>query len=206
MNITGEAITTPFTFVATTHALYWNKIRPVFCDIEPVYYSIDPDKIEALITPRTTAIVAVHVYGFPCQVDKLEQIAKNIIMHLIYDAAHAFGIKIGNKHIADFGDVSMFSFHATKLFHTFEGGMLVFKDSSLKKIFKYLSNFGFEDEETVVMPGTNAKMTEIQAVMGILMLDYIDDYYRKTKKAYCSLPGSAYRDTGYQYLPRIAGM
>ena len=138
MGISGEVITTPFTFVATTHALFWNKIRPVFVDIEPDYYTLDPEKVEAAITPWTTAILAVHVYGHPCNVHALADIARRHHLRLIYDAAHAFGVKIGDDSIAHFGDVSMFSFHATKLFHTLEGGMLAFRDSGLKKILDYL--------------------------------------------------------------------
>ena len=215
MNITGEAITTPFTFVATTHALYWNKIRPVFCDIEPKYYSIDPDKIENLITPRTTAIVAVHVYGFPCHLEKLKHIAQKHDLYLIYDAAHAFGVNIGGKSIANFGDVSMFSFHATKLYHSFEGGMLIFKDDRLKNTFNYLKNFGFNSNGEVVMPGTNAKMSEVHAVMGLLLLDYLDDIIAKQKnltacyrEMLSEIPGvSVYPelptevDYNYSYLP-----
>ncbi len=182
LNISGEVITTPFSFVATSHALYWNKIRPVFCDIEPDYYTLDPDKIESLITPWTTAILAVHVFGHPCHVEKLSQIAKKYRLMLIYDSAHAFGVEINGKSIANYGDMSMFSFHATKLFHTFEGGMLIFKDKSLKNILNYLKNFGFESETEVVMPGTNAKMSEVQALMGLQMLQYIDKMIGKHKQ------------------------
>lgn len=182
MGISGEVITTPFTFVATTHALYWNKIRPVFCDIEPDYFTIDPDKIESLITPWTTAILAVHVFGHPCKHEQLKSIAKKYNLKLIYDSAHAFGVKINSKPIANFGDMSMFSFHATKLFHSIEGGMLVYKDSSLTQIFNYLKNFGFKNETEVVMPGTNAKMNELQSLMGFQNLDYLEDIIRKKKE------------------------
>jgi dTDP-4-amino-4,6-dideoxygalactose transaminase len=174
MGISGEVITTPFSFVATTHALYWNKIRPVFVDIEPDYYTIDPEKVKAAITPWTTAILAVHVYGHPCKHDELADIAHEHNIKLIYDAAHVFGTQIGNKSIAHFGDISMFSFHATKLFHSIEGGMLVFRESNLKSTFDYLKNFGFKNEVEVVMPGTNAKMNEMQALMGSQNLKYID--------------------------------
>jgi len=182
MGISGEVITTPFTFVATTHALFWNKIRPVFVDIEPDYYTLDPEKVEAAITPWTTAILAVHVYGHPCNVHALADIARRRHLRLIYDAAHAFGVKIGDDSIAHFGDVSMFSFHATKLFHTVEGGMLTFRDSGLKKILGYLKNFGFENEVEVVMPGTNAKMTEIQALMGTMLLKDVDALIDKRRQ------------------------
>lgn len=182
MGISGEVITTPFTFVATTHVLFWNKIRPVFVDIEPDYYTLDPKKVEAAITPWTTAIMAVHVYGHPCKLNELADIARRHNLKLIYDAAHAFGMKVGNKSIAHFGDLSMFSFHATKLFHSIEGGMLIFQESGLKDIFDYLKNFGFKNEVEVVMPGTNAKMNEMQALMGIQVLNYIEDIIRKRAK------------------------
>jgi dTDP-4-amino-4,6-dideoxygalactose transaminase len=175
MDLSGEVITTPFTFVATTHALFWNKIRPVFVDIEPQYYTLDPEKVEAAITPWTTAILAVHVYGHPCRVHALADIARRHHLKLIYDAAHAFGVKLGGRSIAHFGDMNMFSFHATKPFHSIEGGMLTFRDSSLKKKLNYLKNFGFENEVEVVMPGTNAKMNEVQALMGSMILGCIDE-------------------------------
>ena len=182
MGISGEVITTPFTFVATTHALFWNKIRPVFVDIEPNYYTLDPEKVEAAITPWTTAILAVHVFGHPCNVHALADIARRHNLRLIYDAAHAFGVRIGNKSIAHFGDMSMFSFHATKLYHSLEGGMLTFQDSGLKGTLDYLKNFGFKNEVEVVMPGTNAKMNEMQALMGSMMLGYLDELIEKRQQ------------------------
>jgi dTDP-4-amino-4,6-dideoxygalactose transaminase len=197
LEVSGEVITTPFTFVATTHALTWNKIRPVFVDIEPKHYTIDPEKVEAAITPWTTAIVAVHVFGYPCDVEALAKIAKKYNIKLIYDAAHAFGTKIGNKSIAHFGDVSMFSFHATKLYHSIEGGMLIFPETILKSTFDYLKNFGFKNEVEVVMPGTNAKMNEMQALMGVIVLKYIDKVIEKRSKI-----GEVYRT----YLKNIPGI
>jgi len=182
MGLSGEIITTPFTFVATTHALFWNKIRPVFVDIEPEYYTLDPEKVEAAITPWTTAILAVHVYGHPCKVNALADIANRYNLKLIYDAAHAFGVKIRNKPIGHFGDLSMFSFHATKLFHTFEGGMLIFNDPGNKELFDYLKNFGFKSETEVVMAGTNAKMNEIQALMGTKVLEYIETIINRRQR------------------------
>ncbi len=179
MGLSGEVITTPFTFVATAHALVWNEIRPVFVDIEPEYYTIDPEKVEAAITPRTTAILAVHVYGHPCKMNALADIAKHHRLKLIYDAAHAFGIKVGSKSIAHFGDLSMFSLHATKLFHSIEGGLLIFQEAELKSIFDYLKNFGFKNEVEVVMAGTNAKMNEMQALMGMLVLKYLEEIIQK---------------------------
>jgi dTDP-4-amino-4,6-dideoxygalactose transaminase len=179
MGISGEVITTPFTFVATTHALYWNKIRPVFVDIEPDYYTLDPDKVEEAITPWTTAILAVHVFGYPCRARELADIARRHNLKLIYDAAHAFGVDLDGRSIAHYGDTSMFSFHATKLFHTLEGGMLTFQDAGLKQTLDYLKNFGYKNEVEVVMPGTNAKMNELQALMGTLMLKHMDDLIEK---------------------------
>lgn len=182
MGISGEVITTPFTFVATTHALFWNKIRPVFVDIEPDFYTLDPEKVEAAISPWTTAILAVHVFGYPCKVNVLADIARRHNLKLIYDAAHAFGVRAGNKSIAHFGDMSMFSFHATKMYHSIEGGMLTFQDSGIKSIFDYLKNFGFKNEVEVVMPGTNAKMNEFQALMGSMVLKRIDENIEKRRQ------------------------
>lgn len=182
MGLSGEVITTPFTFVATSHALFWTKIRPVFVDIEPKHYTLDPAKVEAAITPWTTAILAVHVYGYPCRLEELADIARRHNLQLIYDAAHAFGIKVDGRSIGHYGDLSMFSFHATKLYHSIEGGMLMFPDSGLKKTFDYLKNFGFENETEVVMPGTNAKMNEFQALMGLQVLNYMDQIIEKRGK------------------------
>jgi dTDP-4-amino-4,6-dideoxygalactose transaminase len=182
MGITGEAITTPFTFVATSHALYWNKIRPVFVDIEPDHYTLDPAAVEAAITPWTSAILAVHVYGFPCKLNALADIARRHRLALIYDAAHAFGVSVGGRPISHFGDMSMFSFHATKLFHSIEGGMLTFRDSGLKETFDYLKNFGFKNEVEVVMPGTNAKMNEMQALMGMLVLRHLGNLIESSRR------------------------
>lgn len=175
MRLGGEVITTPFSFVATTHALFWNKTRPVFVDIEPETYTLDPERVEAAITPWTTAILAVHVFGYPCQVNVLADIARRHNLTLIYDAAHAFGVRLGSRSISHFGDISMFSFHATKPYHSIEGGLLTFRDSGLKQTFDYLKNFGFENETEVVMPGTNAKMNEIQALMGLLVLEHLEE-------------------------------
>lgn len=179
MGISGEVITTPFTFVATTHALFWNKIRPVFVDIEPDYYTLDPQKVEAAITPWTTAILAVHVFGYPANLHALADVARRHNLKLIYDAAHAFGVEVGGRSIAHFGDMCMLSFHATKLYHSLEGGLLTFKDQALKRIFDYLKNFGFKSQVEVVMPGTNAKMNEMQALMGIQVLKYLDEIIEK---------------------------
>ncbi len=181
LGISGEVITTPFSFVATTHALHWNKIRPVFCDIEPDHYTLDPEKVEAAVTPWTTAILAVHVFGYPCNLDVLADIARRHNLKLIYDAAHAFGVKIDGKSIAQYGDLNMFSFHATKLYHSQEGGMLIIPNPSLKTEEEYLKNIVFKSEVEVVMPGTNAKMNEMQALMGLTMLKYVPQLIEKRR-------------------------
>jgi len=182
LQLSGEVITTPFTFVATTHALYWNKIRPVFVDIEPEHYTLDPARVEAAITPWTTAILAVHVYGYPCRLRELADVAKRHKLLLLYDAAHAFGVIVDGRSIGSYGDLSMFSFHATKLFHSIEGGMLMFSDPGQMKVFDYLKNFGFENELQVVMPGTNAKMNEFQALMGSQVLRHIESIIMKRRE------------------------
>ncbi len=179
LNITGEVITTPFSFVATSHALWWNKIKPVFVDIEPDFYTLDPAKIEAAITPKTTAIMPVHVYGNPCRLEEIEHIAKKYGLRVIYDAAHAFGVEINGNSINNFGDLSVLSFHATKVFNTIEGGAIISHDAAMKKHIDHLKNFGFEDEVTVVGPGINAKMNEIQAAYGLLQLKTIDESIHK---------------------------
>lgn len=204
MGISGEVITTPFTFVATTHALYWNKIRPVFVDIEPDYYTLDPEKVEAAITPWTTAILAVHVYGYPCKLNALADIARRHNLRLIYDAAHAFGVKIGTKPIAHFGDLSMFSFHATKPYHSIEGGLLTFKESGLKGIFDYLKNFGFKNEVEVVMPGTNAKMNEMQSLMGSLVLKHLEELILKRAKITDLYRGRLKEIPGIHLVPALS--
>lgn len=170
----GEVITTPFTFPATTHVLYWNRVRPVFCDIEPHSFNLDPDRIEGLISPDTKAILAVHVYGTPCNVEAIQSLADRHGLHVIYDAAHAFGVRLDGRPLADYGDVSTLSFHATKLFSTFEGGALILKSEVQKRRTDFLKNFGIADEETVIGPGINGKMNELQAAYGLLQLEMID--------------------------------
>jgi dTDP-4-amino-4,6-dideoxygalactose transaminase len=206
LRITGEVITTPYSFVATTHALHWNKITPVFCDIEPGFMNIDPDRIESAITPQTTAILPVHVYGNPCQVDKIQKIADIYGLKVIYDACHAFGVKIDRNSILDFGDLSVLSFHATKVFNTFEGGAIVCHDEKSKKRIDYLKNFGFADEVTVVGPGINAKMNEFQAALGLLQLKYVDEAIKKRQSI-----SHLYRDKlkgikGITFLDEIPGV
>lgn len=173
LRISGEVITTPFSFVATTHALWWNNIRPVFVDIEPGRFTLDTERIEAAITPKTTAIMPVHVYGYPCFVDEIQHIADTYNLKVIYDAAHAFGVKVNNQSVLNFGDLSVLSFHATKVFNTFEGGAIICHDEKTKKHIDYLKNFGFAGETTVVAPGINAKMNEFQAALGLLQLKHI---------------------------------
>jgi dTDP-4-amino-4,6-dideoxygalactose transaminase len=182
MGISGEVITTPFTAVATTNALYWNRIRPVFVDIEPDHYNLDPEKVEAAITPWTSAILPVHVFGYPCRLAELADIARRHNLRLVYDAAHAFGVEVDGKSIALYGDMSMFSFHATKLYHSMEGGMLTFQDSGLQRILDSLRVYGYANEFEVVMPGINAKMTEMQALMGLVGLKHLDEMIEKRRR------------------------
>jgi dTDP-4-amino-4,6-dideoxygalactose transaminase len=174
LRIGGEVITTPFSFVATAHSLLWNGIKPVFVDIHPETYNLDPDKIEAAINPHTTAIMPVHVYGKPCDVENIQRIADAYGLKVIYDAAHAFGVHHKGKSLLAHGDFSTMSYHATKVFNTFEGGAIVCPDAKTKKRIDDLKNFGFHDEVTVVAPGINAKMNEIQAAFGLLQLKYVD--------------------------------
>ncbi|MFA5337839.1 MAG: DegT/DnrJ/EryC1/StrS family aminotransferase, partial [Candidatus Omnitrophota bacterium] len=181
LRITGEVITAPFSFVATAHSLLWNNIKPVFVDIEPDTFTLDPEKIEAAITPQTTAILPVHVYGNPCEVERLQQIATRFGLKLIYDASHAFGVKIKGNPVLRYGDLSVLSFHATKVFNTIEGGAIVSPDEKTKKRIDYLKNFGFADETTVIEFGINAKMNEVQAAYGLLQLKYVDQYIAERK-------------------------
>ena len=174
LRITGEVITTPYSFVATAHSLLWNGIKPVFVDIDPVTLNIDPAKIESAITPQTTAIMPVHCYGHPCDVESIQKIADNYNLKVIYDAAHAFAVKDIGGSILRHGDLSVLSFHATKVFNTFEGGAIVCPDAKTKQRIEHLKNFGFVDEVTVVAPGINGKMSEINAAFGLLQLKYID--------------------------------
>lgn len=179
--LTGEVITTPFTFASTTHAIVRNGLTPVFCDINPDDYTIDINKLESLITEKTSAIIPVHVYGNICNVMEIDRIAKKYNLKVIYDAAHAFGIKVKGENVANFGDASMFSFHATKVFNTIEGGGVTFKDKSLYKLLNELKNFGITGEETVEYIGGNAKMNEFQAAMGICNLRHVDEEIAKRK-------------------------
>ena len=182
MRITGEVITTPFSFVATTHSLWWNGIKPVFVDIEPETCNLDPSKIEAAITPKTTAIMPVHVYGKPCKTKEIQEIANKYGLKVIYDAAHAFGVEINGESVLNFGDMATLSFHATKVYNTLEGGALVVHDEQTKKRIDYLKNFGFASETEVVAPGINSKVDEVRAAYGLLNLKQVDHAINSRRK------------------------
>lgn len=181
LRITGEVITTPFSFIATAHALTWNGIKPVFVDIDPETYNLDPNKIEAAITPHTTAILAVHCYGNPCDIIAIQEIADRYNLKVIYDAAHAFGVQDEGGSILRHGDLSSISFHATKVFNTFEGGAIICPDKKTKQHINNLKNFGIVNETTVVAVGINGKMSEINAAFGLLQLKHIDAAIQKRK-------------------------
>lgn len=218
LRITGEVITTPYSFVATAHSLLWNNIRPVFVDIDPGTMNLDPTRIEAAITPQTTAILPVHCYGNPCNIQRIQQIADTYGLKVIYDAAHAFGVQHKGESLSKHGDLSVLSFHATKVYTTFEGGAIVCPDAKTKQRIDYLKNFGIADEVTVMAPGINAKMNEVQAALGILQLKYIghaierrkaiDRRYRESLR---DIPGLTVllepRDTvrNYAYFPILVG-
>lgn len=196
LRITGEVITTPYSFVATAHSLLWNNIKPVFTDIDPVSFNLDPDKIESAITGQTTAIMPVHCYGKPCDVEAIQRIADRYGLRVIYDAAHAFGVHHNGRSLLNHGDLSVLSFHATKVFNTFEGGAIVCPDAKSKQRIDHLKNFGFVDEVTVAAPGINGKMNEVQAAFGLLQLQHVDNSIalRKTidtryREAFRAVPG-----------------
>lgn len=174
LRVTGEVITTPYSFVATTHCIWWSGCKPVFVDIDPATGNIDPDKIEAAITPKTTAIMPVHVYGKPCDTKRIQEIADKYGLKVIYDAAHAFGVKVDGESILNAGDMSTLSFHATKVYNTLEGGAMVMHDEVTKKRIDYLKNFGFAGETEVIAPGINSKVDEVRAAYGILNLRQVD--------------------------------
>lgn len=181
LRITGEVITTPYSFVATAHSLLWNGIKPVFVDIDPDTLNMDPQRIEAAITPQTTAIMPVHCYGHPCDVDKIRAIADTYGLKIIYDAAHAFGVNCHCGSVLTHGDLSVLSFHATKVFTTFEGGAIVCPDEKIRQRINYLKNFGYADEVTVVAPGINGKMSEFGAALGLLQLQGVDQALAKRR-------------------------
>lgn len=192
LRVTGEVITTPYSFVATSHALLWNDLKPVFVDIDPHTFNLDPAKIEAAITPRTTAIMPVHCYANPCDIEAIQQIADNYGLRVIYDAAHAFGVNYKGQSLLLHGDLSILSFHATKVFNTFEGGAVICPDAKTKQRIDYLKNFGFADEITVTAPGINGKMSEINAAFGLLQLKYVEHSIQKRQEL----------DQGYRELLR----
>ena len=214
LNISGEVITTPYSFVATAHSLLWNSVTPVFVDIDPVTLNLDPTKIESAITPNTTAIMPVHVYGYPCDVDAIDTIAKKHNLKVIYDAAHAFGVKDNNGSVLNHGDLSVLSFHATKVFNTFEGGAVVCPNIETKRYIDQLKNFGFDNEISVTQIGINGKMNEFSAAMGLLQLQHIDEQIEKRKaidvayrEALKGIPGirchasPALQRSNYSYFP-----
>ena len=189
LRITGEVITTPYSFVATTHSIWWNGCKPVFVDVDPKTGNMDPDKIEAAITPKTTAIMPVHCYGKPCDVHRIKDIADKYGLKVIYDAAHAFGVEVDGESILKWGDMSTLSFHATKVYNTIEGGAMIMHDAETKKRIDYLKNFGFAGETTVVGPGINSKVDEMRAAYGLLNLKQVDAAIAARKKT-----AGAYRD------------
>lgn len=214
LRITGEVITTPYSFVATTHSIWWNGCRPVFVDIEEDTCGIDPDKIEAAITPKTTAIMPVHCYGKPVKMKRIQEIADKYGLKVIYDAAHAFGVEVNGESVLNAGDMSTLSFHATKVYNTLEGGALVMHDEKTKKQIDYLKNFGFAGETEVVAPGINSKVDEVRSAYGLLNLKQVDDAIAKRqhvaqcyREALRSVPGIRFfEDTpgvrhNYSYFP-----
>jgi dTDP-4-amino-4,6-dideoxygalactose transaminase len=218
LRIIGEVITTPYSFVATSHSLLWNGIKPVFVDVDPDTLNLDPRNIEAAITPQTTAILAVHCYGRPCDVKAIQNIADTYNLKVIYDAAHAFGVQGGERSILSHGDLSVLSFHATKVFNTFEGGAIVSPDTKTKVRVDHLKNFGFADETTVVAPGINGKMCEFNAAVGLLQLKHmefviaarrrLDERYRELLKNVKGVRCLAYAQVGtpnYAYFPILVG-
>lgn len=219
LRITGEVITTPYSFVATSHSLLWNNIRPVFVDIDPATMNLDPDKIEAAITPQTTAILPVHCYGGPCNVARIQHIADTYGLKVIYDAAHAFGVQYEGESVLKHGDLSVLSFHATKVFNTLEGGAIICPDIKTKQRIDYLKNFGIADELTVMSLGINGKMNEVQAAFGMLQLKHVDHAIVRRKavdRCYrdglCEVPGITFlpepSDTksNYSYFPILVGL
>ncbi len=206
MRITGEVITTPYSFVATTHSLWWNGIKPVFVDVDPISGNLDPDKIEAAITPQTTAIMPVHVYGTPCDVERIQEIADKYGLRVIYDAAHAFGVEIEGKSVLEWGDMSTLSFHATKVYNTVEGGALIVNDAKTKQRIDHLKNFGFAGETEVIAPGINSKMDEVRAAYGLLNLKQADEAIAQRKAIYQQYRAGLADTTGIRMLEDMEGV
>jgi len=203
LEIKGEVITTPYSFVATANSLLWNNLTPVFCDVDPIYGNLDAAKIETLITPNTTAIMPVHVYGTPCDVNAIEQVAKKYQLKVIYDAAHAFGVEVNNNSVLNYGDLSVLSFHATKAFNTVEGGAIICHDAATKEKIDQLKNFGITGETTVVAPGINGKVNELTAAYGLLQLKTIDSDIEKCKTITASYKEKLSNIKGLQCMPNI---
>lgn len=206
LRITGEVITTPYSFVATTHSLWWNGIKPVFVDIDPATGNLDPGKIEAAITPKTTAIMPVHVYGKPCDTKRIQEIADKYGLKVIYDAAHAFGVEVNGKSILEAGDMSTLSFHATKVYNTLEGGALVMHDEKTKKRVDYLKNFGFAGETEVVAPGINSKVDEVRAAYGLLNLRQVDQAIANRQKVAQRYRAALKNVAGIRYFEDMPGV
>ncbi len=206
LSIQGEVITTPFSFVATSHSLWWNKIQPIFIDIEPEYLNLDPTKIEAAITPRTTAIMPVHVYGNPCKVEEIDRIARKHGLKVIYDAAHAFGVKKDDTSILNYGDLSVLSFHATKVYSTIEGGAIISHSAEMKHHIDNLKNFGFRGETVVEEPGINAKLNEVQAAYGLLQLKYVDSFIKRRKEITLLYRKLLKNTKGIRFLEEMEGI
>lgn len=206
LRVTGEVITTPYSFVATAHSLLWNGIKPVFVDIDPDTLNLDPARIEAAITPNTTAIMPVHCYGNPCAVEQIQRIADNYNLRVIYDAAHAFGVRDTGGSLLRHGDLSVLSFHATKVFNTFEGGAIICPDARTKQRIDHLKNFGIVDEVTVVAPGINGKMSEINAAFGLLQLGYIEQAMARRLSIDARYRAALADVPGILCVPAVAGI
>lgn len=204
LEIEGEVITTPYSFVATTHSIWWNKLQPVFADVDIETGNLDPKKIECAITEKTTAIMPVHVYGNPCDVDAIQEIADRHHLKVIYDAAHAFGVRINGQSILNYGDISTLSFHATKTYTTVEGGALICHSAEMKQKVDRLKNFGFAGETSVVAPGINSKMDEIRAAFGLLNLKYVDDAIANRKSIADHYRAKLYNVKGIRFLNDMA--
>ncbi len=206
LEITGEVITTPYSFVATTNSIWWNGLKPVFVDVDPATGNIDPDKIEEAITEKTTAIMPVHVYGTPCDTEKIQAIADRHGLKVIYDAAHAFGVEKDGISILKAGDMSTLSFHATKTYNTVEGGALICHDAEMKRKIDFLKNFGFENEVSVVAPGINSKMDEIRAAYGLLNLKYVDEAIERRREASLKYRSALKDVAGIRFIDDIHGV
>lgn len=206
LRITGEIITTPYSFVATTHSLWWNGIKPVFVDIDPETCNIDPLKIEAAITPKTTAIMPVHVYGKPCDTERIQQIADKYGLKVIYDAAHAFGVEVNGQSVLAAGDISTLSFHATKVYNTIEGGALICHDKKIKERIDYLKNFGFAGETTIIAPGINGKMDEVRSAYGLINLKQVDAAIESRRQVALQYRNALQQVKGIRFMEDVLGV